>query len=437
MPESKALKLNEAKTIHYWALFDWANSSFSLVIAAAIFPAFYAGVTDDVISIGSWSLANTTIYAWAITIAYIFLVVVTPLISGIADVGGRRKYFLRLFMLLGGISCMGLFFFDEAAEWQLGTILYILATIGFTGGLVFYNAFLPLISTEDKMDIVSARGYAYGYVGSVILLLFNLLLITFPDFFYLPSSEFAIRLSFVMVGIWWIGFGTLSLNKLPKDSRKKATLREYIHSGLNEVKAVYKELQSHKTVMYFLASFFFYSAGVRTIIYLAPTFAEEELSFTTNELILTILILQMVALVGAYLFAYISRIWGNKTSLMIMLVIWLIICSCGYYVYTKFLFYILAAGVGLVMGGIQSISRSTYAKYVKEGTKEIATYFSLFDILEKIAIIAGTFIFGLVDQLTGGMRNSLLSLVFFFVIGIILLCFTRIEPLKLKLDAEQ
>ncbi len=431
MTKNKIHELDNKKTIHYWALFDWANSAYALVIATAIFPAFYTSITDDYITIAGTEISNTTIYAWAISLAYMIIVILSPIMSGISDVGGRRKTFLRFFTILGGLSCIGLIFFSSAELWVLGIGLFILGTIGFSGGLVFYNSYLPLISSEEKMDMVSARGFAYGYIGSVLLMICNLIMITYPNTFFLPDSQFAIRLSFAMVGVWWIGFGLLSMYHLPADN-KRGRIFEFVGAGIQEVKNVFKELRSHKYVVRFLASFFFYSAGVHCVLYLAPTFAEKELSFTSSELIITILLLQILAIAGAYLFAFLSRLIGNKLSIITMLFIWLSICTIGFFVYDKVYFFILAGGVGLVMGGIQSLSRSTYSKFVRTGKSEMTTYFSFYDILEKMAIVSGTFIFGLVEQLTGGMRNSLLSLAIFFFIGILFLAFTKVGALDLS-----
>lgn len=433
MTEVQAQHLDNPRTIHYWSLFDWANSAFALVITTAIFPAYYAANTHEVLNLWGWELVNTTVYAWAIAIAYLVIVFLTPILSGIADVGGRRKTFLRFFTILGGLSCIALFAFDDSSKWMIGTAFFILATIGFAGGLVFYNAFLPLISSEEKMDKVSARGYSYGYIGSVLLLILDLIVITYPEFFYLPDAEFAVRLSFITVGVWWIGFGLIAVRNLPGE-KVDGYFFQYMDKGIREVKAVYKELQSHKHVMRFLASFLFYSAGVQAIMYLAATFAEKELGFTTNELIITVLIIQVVAIGGAFLFAYVSQLTSNKVGILIMLVIWLMICIVGYYVHSKVYFYALAGAVGLIMGGIQALSRSTYSKYVKNGTKDITSYFSLYEILQKISIVAGTFLFGLIEQITGSMRNSLLSLAIFFIIGIIILAFTKVRPLNLVSD---
>lgn len=426
----KTQEIDNPKTLHYWALFDWANSAFALVIATSLFPLYYTSITEDFISIAGNPISNTTIYAWAITSAYVIIVLITPLLSGVADVGGRRKAFLRLFTILGGLACIGLFFFDAPSRWAMGTALFILGTIGFAGGLVFYNSFLPLISSEEKMDVVSARGFAYGYFGSVLLLLFNLAMISYPESFYIKDATIATRLSFGMVGVWWIGFGLLSMHHLPKDN-KRGKIHHFLGKGFQEVKIVYNELRTQKFVIRFLASFFFYSAGVQCILYLAPTFANKELGFEANELIVTVLLLQILAIGGAYLFAFLSKLKGNKFSILTMLVIWLLICLIGYGIYDKIYFFILAGAVGLVMGGIQSLSRSTYAKFVTKGKQEITTYFSLFDILEKLSVISGTFIFGLVEQITGGMRNSLLSLAIFFLIGIVFLAFTKVKPIDI------
>ncbi len=417
--------MNDKRVINAWALFDWANSAFALVITAAIFPSYYVAVTDETIPFFGTEISNSALYAYAISTAYFLIALASPLLSGIADYGGRRKFFLQFFTIMGSMACLSLFFFKGMEQVALGTASFMLAMIGFAGGLVFYNAFLPVIVTEDRYDSVSARGFSYGYIGSVILLVINLLMIQFYGSFGFPDQGTATRVAFLTVGVWWIGFALIPFRRLPDDARQK-NRPDMFKQGFRELKKVWRAVKQQPNTKSFLFSFFAYSAGVQTVLFLAATFAEKELNFATSELIGIILILQIVAILGAYSFAKLSEWKGNKISLITMLLIWMAICLVGYFVQEKAQFYAIAASVGLVMGGIQSLSRSTYSKLLPEETEDTTSYFSFYDVLEKVAIILGTFTFGFIDQLTGSMRLSLLVLGGFFLIGLLLLLRVRV-----------
>lgn len=403
----------------------------------AIFPAYYSQITSEQISFGSFSVSNSGLYAFSISAAYLLIAFLSPFLSGIADYGGKKKAFMRFFTTLGSIACISMFFFKGHAGFNhdiqplgqilLGTVSFMLATIGFAGALVFYNAFLPEIASEDQYDRVSAKGFSFGYIGSVLLLIFNLVMITYPAFFGLPEEgTLAIRLSFVTVGFWWIGFAQIPFRRLPAD-KPGQPVAQLVTKGYRELKKTWKVVRSEGNILGFLSSFFFYSAGVQTVLFLAATFAEKELHFDTTQLILIILLLQLVAIGGAYSFARLSEKKGNKFSLIAMLLMWAGICVAAYFVETKTQFYLIAAGVGTVMGGIQSLSRSTYSKLLPENTADTTSFFSFYDILEKLAIVLGTFSFGIIEQLTGGMRNSVLALIFFFFMGLVLLARVRIR----------
>ncbi|NUQ24314.1 MAG: MFS transporter [Saprospiraceae bacterium] len=420
--------LNNRRTINAWALFDWANSAFALVIAVAIFPAYFTQVTDDEVRVLGIHMSNSSLYAYAISAAYLVITLLSPLLSGIADYGGKRKTFLRFFTTIGALACISLYFFKGMGQLELGVIAFILGVIGFAGGLVFYNSYLPVIASEDQYDKVSARGFAFGYIGSVLLLLINLLVISKPTWFGLPEEgSIAVRLAFVMVGLWWLGFSIIPFRRLPADAEGRPQTK-LITRGMEELRKVWRTVRHQRYIKAFLLSFFCYSAGVQTVLYLAATFAEKELQFDTGQLIGVILLLQIVAIGGAYLFARVSAWKGNKASLMVMLIIWTSICFCAYFVQTDMQFYIIAASVGTVMGGIQSLSRSTYSKLLPEKTPDTTSYFSFYDVLEKTAIIIGTFSFGFIEQLTGSMRLSVLLLGVFFVAGLLALIRVKVQP---------
>lgn len=420
MPNTTTFVKDQKRVINGWAFFDWANSAYALTITVAIFPGYFLSVTDDVIHIGNVAMSNSTLYSYAISAAYLLIALASPFLSGIADYGGRKKFFLKMFTTIGSLACISLWFFNGMETLTLGTVSFILATIGFAGGLVFYNSYLPVIVSEEKYDSVSAKGFAYGFIGSVILLLINLLVIQKHELFGIAEKGVAVKLSFVMVGIWWLGFAQIPFRRLPKDNRIKSD-ENLIFKGFQELKKVWIQLKGHINTKRFLLSFFWYSAGTQTVLFLAATFAETQLNFDTLELIGLILLLQIVAIGGAYLFAYIADKKGNKTSILIMLLIWTLICVFAFFIYTKPPFYLIATAVGIVMGGIQSVSRATYSKLIPEDTPDTASWFSFYDVVEKSAIIVGTFSFGLIEQLTGSMHNSVLSLALFFIISLFFL----------------
>lgn len=414
------MQLNDKKTIQGWAFFDWANSAYYLVISTAIFPIYFSNVTSDEIVVFGKSVSNTALYSFSVSAVYILIAFLSPLLSGIADFTGRRMYFLKSFTFVGVIGCISLFFFKSPETMWIGTAAFMLGTIGAAGGLVFYDSYLPLIATEDKFDSVSAKGYAYGYVGSVLLLIFCLSMIQKPEWFNISSATLPSRLSFVLVGLWWLGFSQITFRRLPPDL-PVVYKENLLVKGWQELMGVWQLIKKDTHIKRFLASYFFYIAGVHTVIYLASIFAAGELGFKDFELIVTILLLQLVAIPGAISFARVSKWKGNKFSLLIQLCIWVLICIGAYLTTKKWEFFIIAAMVGMVLGGIQSLSRSTYAKLLEGEVRDPTSFFSFMDVLSKVAIVSGTFIFGLVNSMTGSMRYSVLALALFFVMGIILL----------------
>lgn len=417
------LKLvNSNKVQNSWAMYDWANSVYSLVITSTIFPVYYNSVTkgidgSDRVNFFGWELANTVLYSYSISFSYLVIALLSPLLSGIADASGKKLFFMKLFAYLGSVSCIGLFFFD-GSNLEYGILCSVLASIGYAGSIVFYNAYLPEIAEEHEYDFLSARGFALGYIGSVILLVFNLLMIQFPELFGVPEGSFAARFSFLITGLWWAGFSQIPFRNLPKNPYKKKIQSEFLLKGYQEVRSVFVQVRQIPVMKRFLAAFFFYSMGVQTVMYLAASFGDKELGLPGDQLILTVLIIQFVAIGGSYLFAFISKIFGNKISLMIMVLIWIGICGAAYYVYSVYEFYALAFVVGMVMGGIQSLSRSTFSKIIPQETTRHASFFSFYDVTEKLAIVIGTFTYGAIEQWTGSMRNSAVSLGVFFLVGL-------------------
>lgn len=427
---------NNKKIINAWCMYDWANSVYSLVITTTIFPIYYSAVTKSAFGSGMVSfygikISNTVLYSYSLSFSFLLIVFLSPLLSGIADYGNRKKLFMKFFTIIGSVSCIMLYFFT-GSNIEFGILCAVLASVGFAGSIVFYNAYLPIISTSDHFDFVSAKGFSLGYAGSVILLVFNLVIISNPTLLGLPDESSASRLSFVLVGVWWIGFAQITFYYLPKDKKIKQPVLQLINKGYEEIKAVFKSLRSLTNLRKFLLSFFFYNMGVQTVIYLAALFGDNELKLPANNLIITILIIQIVAIAGSYLFAKISAWKGNKFSLIIMVMIWILVCGYAFFLYTALQFYILGFIVGMVMGGIQSLSRASYSKLIPPDTENYTSYFSFYDVLEKLSIVLGTFAYGFIEQITGSMRNSTLALSSFFIIGLIFLLMTEIPRTQSK-----
>lgn len=412
--------MDDKKVINAWAMFDWANSAYSLVISTAIFPIYFLAIAPDSIQIFDRWIADSSLYSFSISMSYIMIAALAPMLGGIADAGNRRLYFLKFFTTIGGIACICLFFFSDASLLWLATLAFVISTMGFAGSLIFYDAFLPVISSREHYDTVSAKGYVRGYIGSLIVLLFILAMSQYPNHFGMTStSSLPYRLGFAIVGLWWLGFGYWSFQRLPPDDRRLVS-RQPLIDGYKKIRTVSREILEKVDLRRFLVAFFFYSAGVQTIIYLATIFADKELQFQSSELILTVILLQVVAIGGALLFAKIAQHKGSKYAILVMLSIWVGICLAAYFVDAKGTFYIIAMMVGLVLGGIQSTSRACFTKLI-EGEDEHNSYFSYYDLLYYLSIVFGTFSFGLVESLTGNLRYSILILALFFIIAFMIM----------------
>ena len=409
-------------------MYDWANSPFgSTVVTTFLGPylAELARAQGGFVDLFGYGIEADAFFPYCVSLSVGMQVLFLPILGTLADYTPLKKTLLLTFAYTGAIATI-LLFLVQGDLVVLGGLLFLIANLSFGAALVFYNAFLPVIVTEDQYDRVSARGFSFGYIGSVILLVFNLTMIIFYETFGFPDKGAATRFAFLTVGLWWIGFALIPFSRLPSDEKQKAT-PDLLMRGAQELRKVWRAVKHQKNTKNFLFSFFCYSAGVQTVLFLAATFAEKELHFGTAELIGVVLILQLVAIVGAVSFARLSEWKGNKLALLTMLIIWVAICLVGYFVQAKWQFYAIAAAVGLVMGGIQSLSRSTYSKLIPEETKDPTSYFSFYDVLEKTAIIIGTFSFGFVEQLTGSMRISLLVMGSFFIAGLLILLSVRIR----------
>ena len=434
----KKYKKGSKKLLNAWAIYDWANSVYPLVISTAIFPIFYGIITEDYITFLGYSFKNTALISYITAFAFVILVFLSPLLSGIADYTGGKKIFMKFFCYSGSFACILLYWFD-IDNLNSSLVYYFIALIGFWASLVFYNSYLPEIAHPEQQDKVSAKGYAMGYIGSVILLLVNLIMINYPDYFGITDSNGvvaeikAMKISFIMVGVWWFLFSQYTFYNLPgREYYKQLRLnnnssienKNLIFSGFHELKIVWDELKNNQILKVFLTAFFIYSIALQTVILVATYFGEAEISWNEGEktfgLILSILLIQLIAVVGAILSAKISERIGNLKTLISLNIIWALICVFGYYVETSTQFYIAAGLVGLVMGGIQALSRSTFSKFIPSTTNN-TSYFSFYDVSQKLSIVIGMTLFATIDQITGSMRNSILVFLMFFVAGAIIL----------------
>ncbi|MDU8887260.1 MFS transporter [Yeosuana sp. MJ-SS3] len=425
------LEKGSKKLINAWAFYDWANSVYSLVISTAIFPIYYSGMTkllenvEGKIDFLGTHWHSTTLLNYTIGFYMLIVAFISPILSGIADYTGNKLKFLKFFCLLGSLSVMGLYFFKDADTLWVGIVFTITAGIGFWGSIVFYNAYLPEVAYPEQQDNVSAKGFIYGYLGSVLLLILSMILIE-TEVFGLYDKAFGSRITFVLVGVWWLGFAQITYKRLPNNIYNRKPEKDYIWKGFRELKIVSKELVNYPQLKTFLISFFFYSVGAQTIIYMAGIFGSDELGLPTLNLIITILVVQLVAVVGAFLFSRLSNRIGNIKTLKVTIAIWAIVCITAFLIdksqeNVDLYFYSLGGLLGLVLGAIQSISRSTYSKLLPD-TEDHATYFSFYDVTEKIAIVFGMIVFGLLTSFfNGSMQWSVLSLGIFFVIAFIVL----------------
>lgn len=414
------------KVINGWAMYDWANSTYSLVITSTIFPAYYTAIAPKDILLFGRVFERNALASYAISVSFLIIAVLSPILSSIADYKGNKKSFMKFFCYLGCVACLLMIFFTKE-NIGFGLFLSMVATIGYCGSIVFYNAYLPEIAAEEDQDRVSAKGFAMGYIGSVILMVLCLAVIILNDNLHLGWGSWPARFSFLSVGLWWAGFAQVTFNVLPPSKpSEQHPEHNILVNGFYELKNVWYQLRHYPLLKKYLVSFFFYNMGVQTVMYMATYFAADEIKMQSTQLIITILIIQLVAIFGAYLFSILSKKTNNIFTLAVAILGWIGICIFAYLTVTPTQFYILALCVGLVMGGIQSMSRSTYSKLLPE-TKDHASYFSFFDVCDKTGTVIGTFSFGFVAEIFNGMRNSVLALMAYFIIGFILLMFVRMK----------
>ncbi len=424
------MKTASKKIITGWAMYDWANSVYNLVITTTFFPAYYAAVTslknfpDGIVFLGR-HFVNTELKDYVLATGFLVIAILSPILSSVADYKGNKKNFMRFFCYLGAASCSLLFFFDQS-NILLGLLCFMFAGIGFYGSQVFYNSYLPEIAAEEDRDRISAKGFSMGYLGSVIMQLIGFGLVMGMD-----DKTMAIKITFLLVGIWWISFAQITFNALPSSTKSERKSKKHVLvNGFHELKIVWEQMVHLPILKRFLTAFFFYSMGVQTVMLVAIDFGIKELKLPDQQLIITAVIIQIVAIIGALGMSKLSSRFGNFNILIFTVLLWIGVCISGYFITTETHFYIIASVVGLVMGGIQSLSRSTYSKLMPE-TKDTASFFSFYDVTEKLAIVIGLFTFGFIEGISS-IRNSILSLVIFFVIGFVMLLSTVMKEKSLQ-----
>jgi UMF1 family MFS transporter len=426
------LSKGHPKLLHAWAFYDWANSVYSLVISSAIFPIYYGALTiikdengnvlNDKVDFLGFSINNDSLISYTTALAFLVIVFISPILSGIADNLGNKKSFMQFFCYLGGLSCIGLFFFN-LEYLGFGLLCYFTGLIGFWGSLVFYNSYLPDIAHKHQQDQISAKGFSLGYFGSVLLLAVCLIMILFYESFGFESEALPTKLSFILTGLWWIGFAQYSFYYLPHVRNEASKpLKQVFLSGFKELKGVYIKIKQSQKFVNFLWAFFMYSIAVQTIMLIATYFGVKEIQWpggdATVGLIISILLIQIVAIFGAFIAARLTKIYPNEKVLIGINIIWVGVCIYAFFIQTPFQFYIAAFFVGLVMGAIQSLSRSTFSKYIPEQESDTTSFFSFYDVTEKIGIVIGMSIYGAIAHYTGNVRYAILVLLLCFVLGI-------------------
>ncbi len=420
------LQKGDSKLLNAWAFYDWANSVYALVISSTIFPLYYGALfsqknIEEIVLFG-FSVRSEALISYVTALGFLIIAFISPLLSGIADYMGNKKFFLKLFCYIGAISCMSLYFFSLDTV-VLSLVSYLLALIGFWGSLVFYNSYLPDIAHKEQQDAISAKGFSLGYAGSVVLLLVCLGMVMLVD----DSHKLQMmRYSFILVGIWWMGFSQYTYYYLPNNKNENKLHKNIIFNGFKELLKVWKQIKELKALRRYLGAFFVYSMAVQTIMIIAAYFGEKEVQWGSDSnrfigLIISILVIQIVAISGALITSRLVLKYGNIKVLILLNFSWILICTYAYFVITPIDFYIAAFFVGLVMGGIQSLSRSTYSKFIPDGTNDTTSFFSFYDVAEKIGIVIGMFTYGFIADVTGKIQNAILFLILFFVVGLLLL----------------
>ncbi|WP_156288781.1 MFS transporter [Oceanobacillus salinisoli] len=412
---------NRKKIQRSWMLYDFGNSAFATTIMAAVLPVYYSTVAaagvDENLAASYWGYSQS--------ISVLIVAILAPILGVISDFTSAKKKFLHFFAFMGIIASILLAFVGEG-DYILASVLFIVGSIGFSGANIFYDSFLPEIADRNEMDKVSSGGFAYGYIGGGILLAINILMILNPQWFGIPNTTLATQISFVTVGVWWFIF-SIPLIKNIKEEKKfhnHKRDRSYAAIGFLRVGNTFKEIRRYKQLLIFLLAFWLYNDGISTIIRMATVYGSS-IGIGSNDLIVALLITQFVGIPFTFFFGWLATKITAKKALYITLFVYLGIVSIGYFMTSAVHFYVLAICVGMVQGGAQALSRSIFGSMVPENKK--AEFFGFYGISSKFAAVIGPFAFALIGQVTGNSRTGILSLVVFFIAGIVILRFVDIE----------
>ena len=428
---------NDKKQIFGWLMYDWANSAFVTTVAVGVLPVYFA---DVVVPSDGFIIGGTVLSAidlWGIMLSTVALVVflLAPVLGAIADISGSKKKFLLSFCYGGSLFGILLYFCGSGEVWQT-MIFFSLAQFGFVGANVFYDAFLSNIAPEEKLDWISGKGYAYGYAGGGLQFGCSLGLVAGHELFGISQAE-ASRLAMTFAGVWWAGFSLFTAYYLKEHKPEEITLKEnsfsatviqYVTLGISQTLTTLKKVKQQKHLLIFLIAFMIYNDGVQTVISMGIIYGKQELQLTATTLMVTLLIIQAVAFFGALLFSKLGELTSSKTALMTTLALWSSVVIYAYFIDTTAEFLFLGITIGIVMGGSQSLSRSLYSSIIP--INATAEYFGFYSVFNKFSAIWGPSLFVFIRQLTGSYRNSILSIVFFFIIGMILLAFMNVEKAR-------
>ena len=420
-------KTDEEKIKWGWAVYDWANNVYSLVITTAIFPIFYISMTSstdangdqsDIVSFFGYEFINTELSSYILAASFVAVIILSPLLSGMADFAGKKKLFLKIFCYAGSAGCVGLYWFDPN-HLELSMTPFFMASIGFWGSIGFYNAYLPEIAPREEHDKLSARGYAMGYWSSLIILVICAILIEVVGANY-GVKGLMTRLCFVIVGLWWFGFAHVTFNALPDIDKKDLPPGNILFQGFIELRGVARELKGTKHLTRYLFAFFIMSMAIQTIMLMASSFGKKVIKLESTELIVIIFIVNLLAIPGAFGVSALSKRIGNIRALVACIIGWAVVCL-GAYFFAKdetdtIGFYAVACGIGFLMGGTQSLNRATYSKILPD-TNDPASYFSFYEMLEKGGLIIGMFGWGFIEGFTGTMHNSVLAMLVLFTLA--------------------
>jgi UMF1 family MFS transporter len=408
------------KVINAWCMYDWANSAFVTTIMAALFPPFYRAL---VIESGLAGSTATAYWGYTTSIALLIIALVAPVLGAIADHTGGKKRYVAFFAGLGILSTAA-FVFIGTDTWLLASILYIGGNVGFAGANIFYESLLPHVAQKDDIDQISTKGYALGYVGGGILLVINVLWVMKPAMFGMPDVTFALRASFFSVSVWWGLFSIPLFRHVPEPLAAKETgpAMHPIKAGFSRLAATFHEVTRYKQLLTFLIAFWIYNDGIGTIIKMATAYGDE-IGIELTDMIIALIMTQFVGIPFSFLFGALAKKLGTKRSILLALGVYTLISIGGYFMQTAVHFYILAFVVGTVQGGSQALSRSLYGAMVPK--HKTAEFFGFFSTSSKFAGIAGPLLFGVVSQVAGQSRLSIVALIVFFIIGGLLL--TRVD----------